>query len=114
MASIDNSSNNSASTLENKLRATLNSYRQQRDEVHRGKQLALERLRLVTEEFEVVQSSVQAAQKNLAALQEKAGGSATARQEHEGLERDVEHLTKEVRASVRGSFVNFYYFYYFF
>ena len=107
MTSIDNSnssnSNNNNSvalSLEHKLRATLNSYRQRRDEAHRGQQLAAERLRLVAEEWEIVQSSVLTAQKNLNTLQDKAGGSAAARQEHADRQRDVEHLTKEVRSSL--------------
>ena len=104
MTSIDNSNSNSnnsvALSLEHKLRATLNSYRQRRDEAHRGQQLAAERLRLVAEEWEIVQSSVLTAQKNLKTLQDKAGGSAAARQEHADRQRDVEHLTKEVRSSL--------------
>ena len=101
MTSIESSNgiNNSAAALEHKLRATLHSYRQRRDEAHRGQQLAAERLRLVTEEFQAVQSSVQAAQKHLASLQEEAGGSLAARQEDANLQREVEHLTKEVRLS---------------
>jgi len=86
-----------STNAETSVRAALNSYRQQRDEAHRGQQLANERLRLVTEEYKVVESSVESAKKHLDQLKEKAGDSPAARDELLALQREVEHLTKEVR-----------------
>ena len=95
--------NNSAAALEEKLRTTVATYRQQRDEAHRSQQLATERLRLATEEAEAVAATVQTAQKNLATLQAKAGGNTAVQQEQAALQREVEHLTKEVRSASTGS-----------
>jgi len=86
-----------STNAETSVRAALNSYRQQRDEAHRGQQLANERLRLVTEEYKVVESSVESAKKHLDQLKGKAGDSPAAREELLALQREVEHLTKEVR-----------------
>ena len=95
----NNSSNANSSTnqLESKIHTVAASFRQKRDEAHRSQQLATERLRLATEECEAVAKSVQSAQENLKAMQEKAGGSNAAKHERATLQAEVSHLAKEVR-----------------
>lgn len=85
-------------TLENQVRSALEQARQSWEESLRAKQLALERLRLVKEEYEAALTTAKSAENALKAIQEKSGGDQAAKTLQE-LESQVAHLTKEVRSS---------------
>lgn len=80
--------------LVNKLQASLSKFRNDRDQLHRSKELALERCRLIEEEVTVLTKTVDS-------LRQKHGQLQATRQAIEGdlgpLEIMVQRDTKEVR-----------------
>ena len=78
-----------------KLQGVMAAMRRERDELHRKKALAEERLRLFQEEKEALEKSCSNAQVQLEALQES--GNEGAIQEVVELEKEVIRLNKEVR-----------------
>lgn len=84
--------------LVNKLQASLSKFRNDRDQLHRSKELALERCRLIEEEVTVLSKTVDS-------LRQKHGQLQATRQSIEGdlgpLEIMVQRDTKEVRIVLR-------------
>mmetsp|Transcript_25753 Transcript_25753/g.42874 ORF Transcript_25753/g.42874 Transcript_25753/m.42874 type:complete len:231 (+) Transcript_25753:145-837(+) len=78
-----------------KLHGALSAFRRERDDLHRKKQLAEERLRLMREEQGAMETSVNAMTAKLHKLQES--GNAEALQELQTMEQDVMKLQKEVQ-----------------
>jgi hypothetical protein len=94
----------STSSLEAKIQTVAATLRQKRDEAHRTQQLALERLRLVRQEADALQGTVNDLQNKLETIQNQAGGSSRAKDELEKLYKDVDMLAKEVCMSL-GTFL---------
>ena len=79
-----------------RLHGALASYRKERDDLHRRKELAVERLRLVKEERIFLESNVQDIQKKLVELTSAAQGKQSVTSDFNRLENDVKRLNKEV------------------
>lgn len=88
-----------SATMEDKLHGVAASFRRERDEAHRRQWTAKERLRLVQQEAQAMAATVESMEKDYKAMQQKMGSE----QELQALMRDVDLLTKEVRASARGA-----------
>ena len=86
---------NCREAIVDKLHGVMAAMRRERDELHRKKALAEERLRLFQEEKEALEKSCSNAQVQLEALQES--GNEGAIQEVVELEKEVIRLNKEVR-----------------
>jgi hypothetical protein len=82
-------------TIVDKLHGALSAFRRERDDLHRKKQLAEERLRLMREEQGAMEASVNAMTIKLHKLQES--GNEEALQELKAMEEQVLKLQKEVR-----------------
>ena len=80
--------------LESKLQEYAAKMRQERDEAHRHKQLAEERLRLAQDEAKSTELSTTDLKEKLAELDFKSGQKAL--QKVEMLKEEVKHLTREV------------------
>jgi GMP synthase PP-ATPase subunit len=98
-----NSSNREA--IVDKLHGVLASLRRERDELHRKKALAKERLHLFQEEKEAMGKTYALAQGKLEALQQSSNDKAL--QEFNHLEHEVSRLTKEVSFSLNVTTVAF-------
>ncbi len=79
-----------------RLHGALASYRKERDDLHRRKELAVERLRLVKEERISLENNVQEMQKKLVELTSAAQGKQSATSDFHILENEVKRLNKEV------------------
>lgn len=78
-----------------KLHGALADLRRERDEEHRKKELAVERLRLVTEEREALEKTVASMKENLSTLLKKSDKEA--KNDVVKLQTDVDRLNREVR-----------------
>mmetsp|Transcript_20543 Transcript_20543/g.30877 ORF Transcript_20543/g.30877 Transcript_20543/m.30877 type:complete len:227 (+) Transcript_20543:131-811(+) len=92
---MSHANNGNPEVLVDKITAALAALRNERDDLHRQKSLAEERMRLVEEEKEALQQSVADARLKYSQLQSQAS-SEEAKQELQDLERDVTMLQKEV------------------
>jgi uncharacterized protein YoxC len=95
-----NMSNNTPSAddreaIVDKLHGALAVFRRECDELHRKKQLAVERLRLEKEEKDATEKTVHGMQETLNQLNKS--GSEEAKTELERMEKDVEQINREVR-----------------
>jgi len=88
-------SNNGREEIVDKLHGALAAFRRERDDLYRKKELATERLRLVTEEREALEKTLRGMQEKLNVLNMSA--SDRGRHELAKLEQEVERLNKEVR-----------------
>lgn len=88
-----------------KLHGTLSILRRERDEVHRAKELAMERLRLAKEETERMERTLKASQQKYDALMaqsnnsggsENDGGKGNESTEIKKLKKEVERIGREV------------------
>ena len=77
-----------------KLHGALAAFRRERDELHRKKELAAERLQLVKEEQQAIERTVHAMQENLNQLNKT--GSEEAKKDLEQMEKDVDQLHRTV------------------
>lgn len=89
---VDNQ--NATTTAEDKIRATATSLRDKRDKAHRDMQLSLERLRLVKQERDAIKKLTEDTKKNIETVEKE---SEEAKTTGLALQKDVAHLTKEVR-----------------
>lgn len=82
-----------------KLHGALATFRRERDEVHRAKELAFERLRLVREESVAAERTVQSMQDKYDEMMRSVASNNNGNQEDEilKLQTEVERLTREVR-----------------
>lgn len=78
-----------------KLHGALAAFRRDRDDLHRKKELATERLRLVTEEREAMEKTIRAMQEKLDQLDKSV--SDAGKLQLIQLEKEVERLNQEVR-----------------
>lgn len=78
-----------------KLHGALAAFRRERDDLHRKKELATERLRLVTEEREAMEKTIRAMQEKLDQLEKSV--SDAGKLQLVQLEKEVERLNQEVR-----------------
>lgn len=93
-----NTNNSSSGAMEAKLHNVAAAFRRERDEAHRRKELAEERLRLAKEDAEAARLSTAALKEKLDDLESKSG--ATAHSEIEQLQKDVQVLTAQVRGEL--------------
>jgi uncharacterized protein YoxC len=82
-------------TIVDKLHGALAVFRRECDELHRKKQLAVERLRLEQEEKDATEKTIHGMQETLNQLNKS--GSEEAKRELEQMEKDVEQMNREVR-----------------
>jgi hypothetical protein len=87
--------------MEARLHNVAASFRQKRDEAYRLQQVAYERCKLVDEEVEVAQQTVEALRTKLNHLQQQAGCTPAAKEELQKLQSNVTILTREVRYDVQ-------------
>lgn len=78
-----------------KLHGALAAFRRERDDLNRKKELAMERLRLVTEEREAMEKTIRAMQEKLDQLEKSV--SDAGKLQLIQLEKEVERLNQEVR-----------------
>lgn len=97
---MSRANNGNPEVLVDKITAALSALRNERDDLHRQKSLAEERMRLLEEEKEALQQSVADARSKYGQLESQAS-SEEAKQELQDLERDVTMLQKEVCNSFR-------------
>jgi len=95
MTNNNNSSDTTAEAIVDKLHGVMAALRRERDDLHRKKALAEERVRLIQEEKEALEKTVTAAQTKLETLHES--GNADALKEMRDMEDEVTRLNKEVR-----------------
>ena len=85
-----------------KLHGALAVFRKERDDLHRSKELSHERLRLVTEERQAMEKTVNAMQAKLNELNNKAKGNGESN-DLATFQAEVERLDQEVRYSSRAT-----------
>ena len=88
-------SNNGREEIVDKLHGALAAFRRERDDLYRKKELATERLRLVTDERQAVEKTLRAMQEKFNVLNKSV--SEEGKHELAMLEQEVERLNKEVR-----------------
>jgi hypothetical protein len=84
--------------LESKLQTVAATFRRERDEAHRSKELAFERLRLAEQDANASKQGLIALQTKFDMLQKESGDDAD--REIQQLQNDVKLLTKQVRVCV--------------
>lgn len=89
-----NSNRTNEDAIIEKIQGTVAAFRRERDELHRKKQLSTERLRLIREEKDSLEKTVDALKDRLSKLQ--AQTSSEAEKELGELEKKIQHLTREV------------------
>lgn len=96
MSSSNDSSNNNngREAIVDKLHGALAAFRRERDDLHRKKELAVERMRLVKEEHDATEKTVRSMQAKLMELQSSASSEA-AQREVAKLRQEVERLNRE-------------------
>ena len=77
-----------------KLHGALAAFRRERDELHRKKELAVERLQLVKEEQQAIEKTVHAMQEKLNQLNKS--GSEEAKKDLEQMEKDMDQVHRTV------------------
>ncbi len=83
-----------------KLHGALATFRRERDEVHRAKELAVERLRLVREERMAAERNVNAMQEKHDEMMNSVSSTGTQDDDIDKLQAEVDRLSREVRNNV--------------
>jgi uncharacterized coiled-coil DUF342 family protein len=90
-------SSSSREIIVDKLHGALATFRRERDEVHRAKELAVERLRLVREERVATERNVNAMQEKYDEMMSAASSNRNQVDDIDNLQAEVDRLSREVR-----------------